>query len=132
MAGLFRDRGTGRSAAARRRKGLHPLRDRGVYLPSQPLDIELEVESLRELHTVASRGQQAFRQGNSGRCTQAGVAVQNSDQRDVVDAISGDSTRQSLACALDAGYVEMRQEIVDPLVVGLRGKPSHINVIVPH
>ena len=50
----------------------------------------------------------------------------------MVDAVDRDVSSEALAGSVDAGKVEMRQEVVDPFVVGICRKSSDINVIVPN
>ena len=92
----------------------------------------MNVKAGREFNRTIGSGKQADGKVDGPGERKAGIAGNRAHERDVFDAALTDPSRDALARGFYAGNREVREQIVDPFLVGHSRKRSYFNVIRAH
>jgi len=126
---LLRGRASRRASSTGRRAGLDRLVDSAVDLLFQHCPVEMNGDRRSGIFSSGVTRQQPTGDRHCGGHGYPELAVQSADEGDVMNSVEGDSARHALAPAFNSRYVKVREEIVDPLMLGVSCMSSYFNMI---
>jgi hypothetical protein len=126
---VLRDRASRRASSAGGRARLDCVCDSTVDLLPQHCPVEMNGDRWSGIFSSGVTRQQATSDRHRRRHWYPELAIQSADEGDVMNSVEGDSARHALAATFDSRYVEVREEVVDPLMLGVSCMSSYFNVI---
>lgn len=120
---------TWRTPAPGRSAGFDRVADPPIDLVLERWTVEAKFDPCADGCGGGVVGEKAASKGYRERHWNTELAIESAYERDVMDALEGDSARNALPQALDSGHIEVGEEIVDPFWIGSSCMSSYFNVI---